>query len=160
MAQGGRKTPPNNRSPVITHSRSYSIVVRNTTTTFEAQPIIHVEPTTLLLQRIDVQEIIRNSCQSIIRTQGTLDRLRQFGEKLHRPLDFSNQEEDILAIGTPNYALRDILVDPSEALILGVGGSGLPPSPPDPSPLPLGGESSDEDNSSSESSKPLTLHII
>jgi hypothetical protein len=40
-----------------------------------------------------------------------------------------------------------------EVLILGVGGSGLPPSPPDPSPPPSGGESSDEDSSSSEQSQ-------
>jgi len=38
-------------------------------------------------------------------------------------------------------------------LILGVGGSILPPSPPSPSPPPLGGESSDEDSSSFEQSQ-------
>jgi hypothetical protein len=69
-------TPPNNRSPVVTRSHSDSVVVPETTTTYEAQPIIPVEPATLLLQEIDVQEIIQNSRQSIIRTQGTLARLR------------------------------------------------------------------------------------
>jgi hypothetical protein len=80
MERGGRKTPPNNRSAFITHIFSDSTVVPNKTTTYEAQPIILVEPATPLLQGIDVQEIIQNSLQSIIRTQGTLAKLRQFGE--------------------------------------------------------------------------------
>jgi hypothetical protein len=80
-------------------------------------------------------------------------RLRQFGEQLHRPIDFSNQQEDTLANGTPNYALRDILTNPSGVLILGVGGFGIPPSPPNPSPCPSKGESFDEDSSSFEQSQ-------
>jgi hypothetical protein len=48
MARGGRKTPPNNRSLVITHSCLESIIVPNTVTTSEAQPIIHIEHETLL----------------------------------------------------------------------------------------------------------------
>ena len=72
MAQGGQKTPPNNCSPVLTHSRSDSTVIPETATTSEAQPIIHVEPATLLPWGIDVQDIIQNSRQSIIRTQDTL----------------------------------------------------------------------------------------
>jgi hypothetical protein len=69
-----------------------------------------------------------------------LAELRHFCEQLHQPLDFSNQQEDTLSIGTPNYTLRDILSNPSKYLILGARGSGLPPSPPDPSPPPSGGE--------------------
>jgi hypothetical protein len=82
-----------------------------------------------------------------------LARLRHFGKQLHQPLDFSNQEENNHATGTPNYALCNILVDPSETLILGDGGYGIPPSPPNPYPPPSERESSDEGSSSSEQSQ-------
>jgi len=58
VAQGGRKTPPNNIYPFINHSFSDSTVVTDTTTASESQPIILVEPATPLPQGIDVQEII------------------------------------------------------------------------------------------------------
>jgi hypothetical protein len=70
------------------------------------------------------------------KNQGALARLRWFGEQLHQPLYFSNQQEDTLAIGTPNYALCDIIIDSFEVLILGVGGYRFPPSPPNPYPPP------------------------
>jgi hypothetical protein len=72
MARGGRKTPPNNRSPVVMRSRSDPTVIPDPTTTSEATPDIPTEPVTLIPQGIDVQEIICNSRQSILRTQGAL----------------------------------------------------------------------------------------
>jgi len=104
-------------------------------------------------QGIDVKKIIHNSRQSIIRTEGEFSRLRQFGEQLHQPLDFSNQQEDPLATGFPNHALRDIITDSFEGLILGFGGSGLPPSPPRSCPPSSAGESFNEDSSSSRQSQ-------
>jgi hypothetical protein len=71
----------------------------------------------------------------------------------------TNQPETDIAAGIINPLYQDQLetgVSQSpniETLILGVRGSGLPPSPPNPSPPPSGGESSDKESSSSEDSQ-------
>jgi hypothetical protein len=105
MARGGRKTPPNNRSPVRTHSRSDSTVVSNTTTTSETEPVIPlnqhspstpVEPTTPPSQRPYLQEILQRSHQSLLRTHDTLARIRELGDQLYQPLDFPDQQEKFL----------------------------------------------------------------
>jgi hypothetical protein len=59
MACGGRKTPPNNRSPVVTCSRSETNVTLDLATTSNTTPDILVEPMTPVPQGIDVQEIVR-----------------------------------------------------------------------------------------------------
>jgi hypothetical protein len=46
-------------------------------------------------------------------------------------------QEDPLDIGLHDHTLGDTIIDPFEALILGVGGFGLPPSPPGSSPPSL-----------------------
>jgi hypothetical protein len=153
MARGGRKTPPNNRSPVIMRSHSDTNVTLETTTTSNNTPDIPVEPVTPVPQGIDVQEIVR---QSIIRTQSDLSRIRQPGRQLNQPLDFTNLQEQPQDTGLPGNPLGGNITNPAEALILGAGGSGIPPSPPGSSPPSSGGESSDEGSSSSEPSQPLT----
>lgn len=55
MAQGGRKIPPNNRSPVVMHSRSDPTVIPDPTTMSKSTPDIPIEPMTLIPQGIDVQ---------------------------------------------------------------------------------------------------------
>ena len=90
MTRGGRKTPTNNRSPIVTHSLSDPTIIPDLATTSEATPDSTVEIVTPIPEGFDVQEIIYNSHQSIIRTQGALSRLRKFGEQLNQPLDFSN----------------------------------------------------------------------
>jgi hypothetical protein len=153
MARGGRKTPPNNRSPVVTRSRSDTNVTLETTTTSNDTPDIPVEPVTPLPQGIDVQEIVH---QSLIRTQSALSHIRQPGRQLNQPLDFTNLQEQLQGTGLPRNTLGDNITNPVEALILGAGGSGIPPSPPGSSPPSSGGESSDEGSSSSEPSQPST----
>jgi hypothetical protein len=91
MAWGVQKTPPNNRSPIITCSHLDSTIIPEIATTSEPQLVIPIEPATLLPQGIDVQHIIKIYYQSTIRTQGALARHRQFGEQSHWPLDFPNQ---------------------------------------------------------------------
>jgi hypothetical protein len=59
----------------------------------------------------------------------------------------------LLDTGLPDHTLGDNITDPFEALILGVGGSGLPPSPPGSSPPSSREESSDEGSSSSGQSQ-------
>jgi hypothetical protein len=73
MARGGRRTPPNNRSPVVTRSHSDPNVILDPATTSETTPDIPTEPVTPVPQGIDVQEIVR---QSILRTQSALSRIR------------------------------------------------------------------------------------
>ena len=67
MENGGRKTPSNDHSLVITRSHSDSTVVSNTSTPSKTESVITlqqhsqsilVEPTTPLLQRLDLHEII------------------------------------------------------------------------------------------------------
>jgi hypothetical protein len=73
MARGGRKTPPNNRSPIVTRSHSDNNVTLETTNTSNNTPDIPIELITPVPQGIDVQEIVR---QTIIRTQTTLSCIR------------------------------------------------------------------------------------
>jgi hypothetical protein len=186
MVRGGQKTPPNNFSPNRTCSRLDSTLVSNTTNTSETElvipleqhsPFISVKPMKCLPQRPKLHEILQKSHQSLIRTHDTLAKLREQGDQLYQPLNFSDQQEDPPVTSTPNYMLHDILTNQSEVdiavgiinplyqdqletrvpqspnaetLILGDGGSGLPPSPPDPSPHPSSGESFDKDISSSD----------
>jgi hypothetical protein len=56
----------------------------------------------------------------------------------------------------PENPLGSNIINPSEARILGVGGSGIPASPPSSSPPSSGEESSDKGSSSSEQSQPST----
>jgi hypothetical protein len=151
MAQGGRRTPQNNRSPVVTRSHSDPNVTLDPTTTSKATsettPDIPVEPMTLVPQGIDVHEIVR---QSILRTQSALSRIRQPGRQLNQSLDFTNLQEQPLDTGLPDNTLGSNTTDPTEALILGAGGSGIPPSPPGSSPPSSREESSDEGSSSFE----------
>jgi len=153
MAHGGRKTPPHAHTPVVTPSLSDTNVTLETTTTSNDNPDISVEPVTPLPQGIDVQEIVR---QSFIRTHSALSRIRQPGRQLNQPLDFTNIQEQLQGTGLPKNPLGGNTTNLVEALILGVGGSGIPPSPPGSSPPSSGGESLDEGNSSSETSQPST----
>jgi len=132
----------------VTRSRSDPTVIHDLATTSEASPDILVEPVTLIPQGIDVQEIICNSRQSILRTWGALSRLRQSGVQLNQPLSFSNLQEDPLDTDLPNHTLGDNITDPFEALILGARGFGLQPSLPGSFPPSSREESSDEGSSS------------
>jgi hypothetical protein len=96
MARGGRKTPPNNRSPIMMHSRLDTNVTLDLDTTSNATPDIPIEPMTPFPQGIDVQEILR---QSIIRTQSDLSQIRQLGKQLNQPLDFTNLQDHPLDTG-------------------------------------------------------------
>lgn len=151
MARGGRKTPPNKRSPVVTHSHSETNVTLDPTTTSNTIHDILVESVTPVPQGIDIQEIIH---QSIIRTQSALSQIRQPGRQLNQPLDFTNLQGQPQDTSLPENPLGGNITNPSEALILGAGGSGIPPSPPSSSPPSSGEDSSDEGSSLSEQSQP------
>jgi hypothetical protein len=153
MARGGRKTPPNNHSLVGMRSRSDTNVTLDPNTTSNTTPDIPIEPVTSVPQGIHVQEILR---LSIIRTQSDLSRIREPGKQLNQPLDFKNLQEQPQDTGLPENHLGGNITNPIEALILGIGGFGIPPSPPGSSPSSLGEESSDEGSSSSEPSQPST----
>jgi hypothetical protein len=154
MERGGRKTPPpHTRSPVVTHSRSDNNVTFETTITSNENPKIPVEPVTPVPQGVDVQEIVR---QSLIRTHSALARIRQPGRPLNQPLDFSDIREQLEGTGLLQNPLGEHTTNPTETLILGAMGFGIPPSPPGSSSSSSGGKSSDERSSSSESSQPST----
>jgi hypothetical protein len=154
MARGGRKTPPpHTRTHVVTRSHSDNNVTLETTTTSNDNPDIPVEPVTPVPQGVDVQEIVR---QSLIRTHSALAHIRQPGRPLNQPLDFTDIQEQLQGTGLPENPLGGNTTNPTETLILGAGGSGIPPSPPGSSPSSSGGESSDEGSSSSEPSQPST----
>jgi hypothetical protein len=152
MAQGGHRNPPNNHSPVMTCIHLEPNIIHDPTTMLETTPNILAKPVTPVPQGIDVQEIVR---QSILNNQGALSRLKQSVGQLNRPLYFSNMKEQPLDIGLPNNTLGDNITNPFEELILGVGGSGLPPSPLGSSPPSSREESSGKGSSSSRN---LNLH--
>jgi hypothetical protein len=119
-----------------------------------------------------------------------LARLRELDDQLYQPINFFDQQEDPPITSAPNYRLHNILINEFEiniavgffnplyqyqlekwipqsphveTLILGAGGSVLPPSPPNPSPPPSGGEYLDEESSSSKKYQALNnfkLHHI
>jgi hypothetical protein len=152
MARGGRKTPPNNHFLVVMCSRSETNITIETTTTSNDNLDIPIEPVTPLPQGIDVQEIF---CQTLIRTQSALYHIRQPGRHFNQPLDLKNIQEQFQGIGLPRSIVgTDNITNPAEALILGAGGSGTPPSPPGSSPPSSRGESLDEGSYSYEPSEP------
>jgi hypothetical protein len=55
MERGGRRTPPNNRSLIVTRSRSDPNVILDPTTMLETTPDIPANPVTPVPQGIDVQ---------------------------------------------------------------------------------------------------------
>jgi len=123
MADECWKNPPSNRSIVRTCSHSDPTFLSNTTTKYETEPLIpleqhspsiHIEPTTPLPQRPDLKEILQKSHQSLIRTHDTLERLRELGDQLNQPINISNQQEDPPVTGTPNYRMKNILINQYE----------------------------------------------
>jgi hypothetical protein len=144
MAHGGRNNPQKNCSPIVMHSRSDTNVTHNLTTTSSTTPDFPIEPVTLIPQGIDVQELF---FQSVIRTHSALSQFEKPGRQLNQPLDFKNLQEQPQYIGLAKNPLGSNITDPSEALILSVGGSIIPPSPPATSPLSSREESLDEGSS-------------
>jgi hypothetical protein len=142
MARGGCKNPPpHTRSPIVTRSRSDKNIVSQTTTTSNDIPQITVEPVTPNPTGSDVQEII---CQSLIITHSALACIRQPGQPLNQPLDFSDIREQLGGIDlTFNPTDSDHIFTPAAR------GYGIPPSPPPSSRSSSGEESSDEGSSSS-----------
>jgi hypothetical protein len=153
MTRGGRKTPTNNRSPIVTRSHSDPTIILDLATMSEATPDSIVELVTPIPEGFNVHEIIYNSRQSILTTQGALSRLRKTSRQLNQCLDFSNQQEDPLATGLLDHSLGYSITDPFEALIQGSRGSGLPPSPLGSSPPSSREESYDEGSSSTQQSQ-------
>jgi hypothetical protein len=149
MAHGGHKTPPQHtHSPIVTRSHSDDNVTSQIATTLNENPQIIVEPITPNPPGSDVQEIVR---QSLLRTHGTLDHIKQPGQPLNQPLDLFDIREQLE--GT-SLVLNPIYLD--HILTPVVEGSGIPPSPPPSSPSSSGEESSNEGSSSSQTPTPPT----
>jgi hypothetical protein len=114
--------PPQTRTPVVTHSCSNTNFTLETTTTSNDTPDIPVEPVTPFPQGIDVQEIV---CQSLVRTQSALSRIRQPSRQINQLLDVINLQEQLQSTGLPENLLGGNITNPTKAPILGVEGSGI-----------------------------------
>jgi hypothetical protein len=120
MARGGRKTPPTNFSPIITHIHSDPSDTTNIATTSQPEPITTppphaayttTDPSTPLMLRPKLDEIIQNSHRVLTRAQARLERIQNLGDQLSQINNPSvtPQEGNSPMIGTPNYRLHNIL---------------------------------------------------
>jgi hypothetical protein len=133
MARGSCKTPPpHTHSRIVTRSYFENKFTSQIVTTSNKNPQITVELVTPNPQGSSIQEIV---FQTLLRTHSALAYIRQLGQPLNQPLDFSDIKEKLEGTG---LLLNPI--DPDHTPTLGVGGSSIPPSPPHSSPSSLEGE--------------------